>query len=669
MADSLSIDEANKIRVAMGMAPLPGGSSSGPVFKKAQGSDSDDSSDDEEPASTLETRAAAGFDNWKKLEEERKAKEKREKQKADIKRAREIAQRNVKLEGKGLADEDDDISATAWLKGSKKRQKEIEKARRIERELAERERELQAEYTSKDLAGLKVGHEVDAFEGGDQVLTLKDTEVGADSEEDELENVDLRDKERLDARLESKKRKRAYDPNDVDINGQKSILGQYDEEIEGKKRKLFTLDGEGRTVESTAAADIEHASKPKGLIFSLDLLEESKPASDYLDISEIKVKKPKKKSKKSSRKKTEDDDIFPVNGSSANNGAMELDQPTANGTSGPKKSKTEDNFVDDDDLQAQIAAQRRQALKKRKKMRPEDIAQQMREEEANAMDVVDSVEAEGGMILDETSEFLTNLQNPSVPMERRRQKSSQPKTAQAATVTSPDADEEGDTAMQNGEQSYGALEDAEEKATRTERAASHEVTATGLEEESSLSQGLGATLRLARDRGLVKDSRGDDLNTQYRERQKFLQDKQKAEQQSHLRALEQRERDRASGKLDHLSAREREDWARQSNNYREQAESRKIAEIFNKEYKPNIELKYVDEHGRRMNEKEAFKHLSHQFHGKGSGKQKTEKRLKKVEDEKKMMAASVLDASQKQGYDRATEETSRLRKTAGVRLQ
>ncbi len=34
-----------------------------------------------------------------------------------------------------------------------------------------------------------------------------------------------------------------------------------------------------------------------------------------------------------------------------------------------------------------------------------------------------------------------------------------------------------------------------------------------------------------------------------------------------------------------------------------------------------------------MNAKEAFRYLSHRFHGKGSGKKKTEKRMKKMEEE------------------------------------
>ena len=50
-------------------------------------------------------------------------------------------------------------------------------------------------------------------------------------------------------------------------------------------------------------------------------------------------------------------------------------------------------------------------------------------------------------------------------------------------------------------------------------------------------------------------------------------------------------------------------------------------------YKPDFKLEYNDEKGRRLNAKEAFRDLSHRFHGKGSGKLKTEKRKKKLEQE------------------------------------
>jgi SART-1 family len=50
-------------------------------------------------------------------------------------------------------------------------------------------------------------------------------------------------------------------------------------------------------------------------------------------------------------------------------------------------------------------------------------------------------------------------------------------------------------------------------------------------------------------------------------------------------------------------------------------------------YKPEVKLEYVDDAGRTVTPKEAFRMLSHRFHGKGSGKKKTEKRMKKIEED------------------------------------
>jgi U4/U6.U5 tri-snRNP-associated protein 1 len=133
-------------------------------------------------------------------------------------------------------------------------------------------------------------------------------------------------------------------------------------------------------------------------------------------------------------------------------------------------------------------------------------------------------------------------------------------------------------------------------------------------------------------------------------------------------ARRQRERDRASGKLDRMSQREREEYARQQNTWRDQQQSKRLAELYSAGYKPNVELKYTDDHGRALDSKEAFKHLSHQFHGKGSGKGKTEKRLKKIEDERRRESQSMFDASQSAGMSLAAQQQLKKRKEAGVRL-
>src|SRR6201996_582474 len=399
----IDLEATNRLRVAMGLKPIPVPNAKGPSFKEPN------ADPDEDPASTLETREAVAGDNWLKLKADADAKARRKQQKDTIRKALDAAQRNIKLSGTTLGEENDELDTASWLRQQKKRQKDIDKKRRLEEEMAARERESRAQYSGKDLAGVKVGHELNQFESGnEQILTLKDAVIGEESEDDELENLDLREEENLKKKLELKKRKPAYNPNDDEETGERGVLRQYDEEISGPKRHRFTLDGHGSTREeaTSRADDAERASK--GVVISLDILADKYPISDYVDISEIKIKRPKKKKSKSTRKKAmEDDDTF-TNG----NEDMEVDMPDQLSTQNSRKRTYADaNFVDDDDLQAKLAEQRREALKKIKRVRPEDLAKQLREEEEAEMDgIVESTEETPGLVLDETSEFVSHLQ-------------------------------------------------------------------------------------------------------------------------------------------------------------------------------------------------------------------------------------------------------------------
>lgn len=663
-----SVEETNRIRASLGLPllPVPGG---GPQFKSKH----DSSSEEEEQGSTLESRQAQGYDNWKKLQDEADAKAKREAKAEAIKKARDAAKKYSKLEGKGLGDTDDaeDLDTKTWLLQQKKRRKRLEKERlaRLEKEFAERENA--PEYTAEDLAGVRVAHEIDDFEGGDeQVLTLKDATIDQYNEEgDELENLDLREREALNERLAVKKKKPVYDPHAEAEEGGSTILKHYDETIDGKKRKRFTLDGQGASLEEREAMKQAVGEKLKAKPISLDVLKKDVPISDYTEISEAKIKKPKKKKTKSTRQRAVDeDDIFPIEQQNGvqNGEVMEID-----GGSVRNQPTESASFADDDDLQASLAIQRRAALKKRKRIRPEDIARQLREEAATPKEEEETVQ--GGMVIDETTEFVANLERKKEE-ERARAESAKPNERPQTGDRSPqdeDGEQDGDGDVDMG-RSYNDIEDGEDLAARIKREtttpATPRIAGTGLEEEASLDQGLGSTLKLLSERGLVKQNKEQDINALDRQRDRFLTEKQRREAAVEAKARLQRERDRNTGKLDRMSAREREEYARQENKNRDQLESRQMTDIFNREYKPNVQLKYVDEFGRSMNQKEAFKHLSHQFHGKGSGKQKTEKHLKKIEDDKKREAQSALDSSQATGMNNAMGATAKKTRQAGVRL-
>ena len=546
MADAISIEETNKVRIALGLKPLPV-PGAGPTFKEDSSSDSD--SDDQ--TSTLEKRQGAAGDNWKRLEDEREAKRKRIERSEAIKKACEAAQKITRLKGKGLgeADEDAELDTRTWLVQQKKRQeklnKERERARRVEQELRDRE---ERGYSSRDLAGVKVAHAAKDFEeeGGEQVLTLKDATIEENEEEgDELENLQLVEKEKLNEKLNLKKKKPVYNPNDEGEDGPKVLLQQYDEVIDGKKRKRFMLDGEGFMAQEQTASQKNGTAGSKNQAISLDILKDL-PASDYQEPSEVKMKKPKKKKDKSTRRKAaEDDDVSPMaelNGDVTNGDTMDVDETPSISN---KPSKPASTFVDDEDLQSALTEQRRAVLKKRKKMKPEDLARQIEEERA-ATPVTNNEGAadDGGLVIDETSEFVANLQVPEAKATRR---SSTPQSNghQTPAVKSESGEDE-DVDM---DRSYQDVAEDGERAARVKReaAAAAALPETGLDEEQALSKGIGAAFNLLKQRNLVTPSDGDALTRRFRDQQDFIAQKRGREEAAAAKARRQRETGPAGG--------------------------------------------------------------------------------------------------------------------------
>ncbi|KAK2184318.1 hypothetical protein NP493_270g02022 [Ridgeia piscesae] len=138
-----------------------------------------------------------------------------------------------------------------------------------------------------------------------------------------------------------------------------------------------------------------------------------------------------------------------------------------------------------------------------------------------------------------------------------------------------------------------------------------------LQEEPTINEGLAGALKLAKQKG-------------------FLDEKPKkltgASKVSSLKSLNYSIEDKRYDDLDEKSRK------------RDRYSSGMVVEFKDKDgYKPNVKVEYVDDNGRMMTPKEAFRYLSHRFHGKGSGKRKTEKRSKKVEMEQLMKATSSTD--------------------------
>ena len=385
------------------------------------------------------------------------------------------------------------------------------------------------------------------------------------------------------------------------------------------------------------------------------VLENTRPSSDYLDVSEIKVRKPKKKKSKSTRQKAVDPDDYllpDLPEQPAQEEKMDVDISEKE----KKRKQSEDtNLVDDDDLQFALSMQRRNALKKRKRTRPEDIAKQLKEtpEEQD-----DAPEEGGGIVIGEVSEFVAGIKKAEEEEEER------PRKKQSTEPPAPTVDDEAeeDVPMQEVDTYRPTQEDQEGE--MEEPAEEDE----DFMEEKTVGQGLGATLSLLRDRGLLRDSDSTEKHETLMKKTDFLAKKRRIVVELDEAARAQRERDRASGRLDRMSQREQQEYARQQNAQRDMQASRRMAELYESEFKPTFEIRYADEEGRVLDRKEAFKHLSHQFHGKGSGKGKTDKKIKKVADEQRREAQSVLDAGRDVGMSSVTAQQLKKRREAGVRL-
>lgn len=127
-----------------------------------------------------------------------------------------------------------------------------------------------------------------------------------------------------------------------------------------------------------------------------------------------------------------------------------------------------------------------------------------------------------------------------------------------------------------------------------------------LDEEPDVGSGVGAALKLALSKGyLEKEDQNRPSNTRM----------------AHLQAKNYSIDDKAHNDDEKFQRRDRYQHG-------------PISDFKEKDsYRPNVKLEYIDDSGRLLNEKEAFRYLSHKFHGKGPGKNKIEKRLKKNEQD------------------------------------
>ncbi|KAJ6531811.1 SART-1 family-domain-containing protein [Mycena capillaripes] len=633
MEESISLEETNKIRISLGLKPL---------------------TDDGAPADDKDKQAENNYAKQREAETKQRESKKIQDRIAKVKNRREL---NASLKGATLGDADGDEDTLKWIKKSKKREKELAK-KRLE-ELESMDKVFQGdEYTERDLVGLKVSHDFEDMDEGDaRILTLKDSRI-LDNEEDELQNVEMAEDERTKKNNELKIKKRDYTGYDDEefVPGhegmKRSVLSKYDEAIDGVQETGFRL---GNSVQSKAAK-VEQQQHAAAAMVNKSLLNidyaKTFATSDYLQEGDVGFKKPKTKKKRSSRRVPEAD---PVPGDQ-----MDVDQKPIV----PRPRDLEANFVDDDDLQAALARSRKAKLRKATKMTPEELAKKVAEQraqeeaEARAQEMVKVEEvddedgegdASGALTFDDTSEFVRAVGNNPIVKEERTEPSVVPskQPSQSRDVSMAPGDEAleeleaGEVEMKEEEEEddmaiLDAIEDlmktVEAEQTKPEQFGVADDGIGGTASEQTFRSGLAGTVNILRQQGVLAKPADEQ---QSREKVQIDRDRWLAQQR---RAIEQRETEKwqSRGSVKDQATRE------QLNRQREQQEIRDTVELF-KSYKPDVNLVYYDEYGRALTPKEAWKALSHRFHGKGSGKMKTEKRLKKIKDEEKQLAMSSGD--------------------------
>ncbi|XP_018403851.1 PREDICTED: U4/U6.U5 tri-snRNP-associated protein 1 [Cyphomyrmex costatus] len=611
---SLSIEETNKIRAKLGLKPL-----------EVDNISKDDPNKIKDDLGEFYHKPAPN--NSDKI----KAQKLREKI-GTQKEKRQIEANLSKVKNLGEVDSDDDTQV--WINKSRQLEEEKKKAEMRAKMLDQLDEEFgignlvkeeihtarNTAYTQKDLKGLKVEHDIETFEEGKTViLTLKDQEV-LNEADDLLVNVNMIDNERYKRSVLNKKKKPVYDPyadENFDEYGfsKNKILEKYDEEIDGEKKDNFVL-GVNNAVE-IKRRQIETV-KQRLANKKLETLQMTEPklASEYYNEEELaKFKKPKKKIRKiRTKKKLKADDLVPVDNDylrdlgsrrrkkpedSKDNDILDVDDLEA-----PAEDLTGIKLEEDDkELELQMALKKTQRLKEGHSTGIQKTVETIKQE------ILNSEESQSGnIVLNSTAEFCRTLGDiPTYGLAGNREENGQELMDFEidGIKEEPPANEEED----NGRGAWNTVhldENISEPVV---------MEAAILDAEPSLGHGVGGALKLAMSKGYL---------------QKEDSNRPSASRFAHLQAQNYSIEDKTYGDDDKFGRRDR--FNGPTSDFKEK-----------EGFKPNVKLEYIDDDGHVLCAKEAFRYLSHKFHGKGPGKNKVEKRMKKAEQEVLMKRMSSTD--------------------------
>ncbi|KAJ2704687.1 hypothetical protein FB645_003052 [Coemansia sp. IMI 203386] len=597
---------------------------------------------------------------------------------------------------------DEDLDALRWIERSRQRIKEQNEQKQKMKSVKKHKASLANNYSAEDLAGAKIAHSLADFatmQAGteEHVLTLQDKTI--DEMEDgaiELQSIALAENER--ARKNAETRKLKLGQVGIETTDRSGSYGDADNGEDCAKKLFFTIQS-GGTIEgvkededSLTSGANEGYSRIK-VSFDGELGGGSGaavPVSDFYTEAEAAAlfKKPRKskKSKKSFKKATSNDFAEIVDADKVNSLLA-------------KQSKFDDSqfLNDDDDLQQAISRVRRSAtaragvrqMGKKSEAEAHDIARQIREEAQAQMDVDPAASDAGSeLVLSSTIEFVQALRSAATDPDAVEDKQ--------ASEAKGDADDEAEALIVKGarlRQDAAApgskrglmAATADAKPSSTDAAPVNVPTSlpAALDQpEQTFGTGLGATLSFLRQRNMMDKMTEEQrrFEQQQRNRETWIseQRRKEAELQRERQRIKQMGRQPETpkvpvsplakgrrGKADVLTQKELDEIKAKEQEMLDRKWAREYEERM-KDYKPNVKIEYVDESGRQLSTKEAYKQLSHAFHGHYSGKNKIDKVNRQRERERKQMELNSSASAHQQAA--VLENAHRKMGAAGVDL-
>ncbi|XP_034282210.1 U4/U6.U5 tri-snRNP-associated protein 1 [Pantherophis guttatus] len=657
---SLSIEETNKLRAKLGLKPLEIH-----TIKKETGSKEDP--------------VAAEVINPIALRQREEIREKL----AAAKEKRLLNQKLGKV--KSLGEDDPWLDDTAaWIERSRKLQLEKEMAEKRAKLLEEMDQEFgisnlveeefgqkkKMGYSAQDLKGLTVEHTIDSFQEGQTViLTLKDKGVLEEKGGDILVNVNMVDKEKAKKNVELRKKKPEYKPyeeeesvDDMVVFKHRGVLSKYDEEIEGERKKSFKLDAVGMADGSRERELQNIRDSLQSRAQSLDL-PSVHLASEYYTPEEMTTFKKTRRRVKKIRKKEKPvkaDELLPfgIESNERDFGSRtrgrgkrrapvkeeeEEEEEEEEGSLVPSRNGAGEQLIQSDDIRVEkmeISSEDEDAMegpdsppvleedeaemelqKQLEKGRKLRQIQQLKDSGEKVIEIVRTLgrsrsqeddaelEKKGAIVFNATSEFCRTLgEIPTYGLAGNREEQEELLDFERDDERSATGGSDSD-----GEENIGwSMVNLDEEKHQQDFSTS---STTILDEEPIVNRGLAAALLLCQNKGLLETT------------------------------VQKVARVKAPNKSLPSAVYCIEDKMAIDDKYSRREEYRGFTQDFKEKdgYKPDVKIEYVDETGRKLTPKEAFRQLSHRFHGKGSGKMKTERRMKKLDEEALLKKMSSSD--------------------------